>query len=227
VRETSRARIQHLESDVSRLWAVVRNLEAHTGHVPTEPAIWPPDLPQTESTDGLHNKPSDDDSDSDASPTGTPSHLLQLFDNGLLDCSGEGCDPPSRGVKSSHQVEKSSELRHLLPSREDMSTIKTYASWWLSMQNALFPSINLIETGEEMMLQYDLLQDPNTDLVTLANYLLSVAITVQQGGAVESIRDVSSFVKAVSDSVERIVISDDVLSGTLEGIETVLLFLRL
>jgi hypothetical protein len=34
-------------------------------------------------------------------------------------------------------------------------------------------------------------------------------------------------VKAVSDSVERIVISDDVLSGTLEGIETVLLFLRL
>jgi hypothetical protein len=89
-----------------------------------------------------------------------------------------------------------------------------------------------IKTGDEMLLQYDKLQDPGADTVAIASLLLSVALTVQQspdntaGRAAESIKDASSFVKNVSDAVERIVISDDAIAGTLEGIETTLLFLR-
>jgi hypothetical protein len=93
--------------------------------------------------------------------------------------------------------------------------------------------INLTKTGDEMLSQYDNLQDPNADPVTITALLLSVALTVQQapddnaGRNTGNIRDVSLFVKNVSDSVERIVISNDALAGSLKGIETTLLFVRL
>ncbi|KAI9728850.1 MAG: hypothetical protein M1834_007237 [Cirrosporium novae-zelandiae] len=234
VRVTSRARIRHLESEVSSLWATVHNLEAKLGCVHTEAATHPQPLSQTENADVLHDKPSDDDSDSntsDLSPTNPPSHLLQLFDNGLLGSYGSAT--PSHHASSLDKAQRSSILRRLMPSREDMLIIATHASSWLSLYNALFPMINITKTSDEMLSQYDKLQDPNTDLVAIAALLLSIAITVQQapddtaGRAVESIRDASSFIKGVSDSVERIIISDDALVGSLEGIETILLFLRL
>ena len=240
VTATSRGRIAHLENEVSGLWTAVHNLEAKLGYVPTETTTPPqPQLSHTENAHGLHNKPSDDDSDSDSnasnlSSTNPPTHLLQLFDNGLLGSSG--CGPsatPSHHASSLHKAHGSSALRGLMPSREDMLTITAHASSWLSLYNALFPMFNFTKTSDEMLSQYDKLQDLNADPVSIAALLLSVAITVQQapddtaGRAAESIRDASSFVKDVSDTVERIVVSDDGLAGSLEGIETTLLFLRL
>ena len=240
VTATSRGRIGHLESDVSSLWTAVHNLEARLGYVSSE-TITPPQPPShTEIADGRHDKPSDDDdsdSDSNASdltPTSPPTHLLQLFDNGLLGSSGYGSSVnPSHHASSLHKAHGISALRGLMPSREDMLTITAHASSWLSLYNAIFPMINFTKTSDEMLSQYDKLQDPKADPVSIAALLLSVAITVQQapddttGRAAESIRDASSFVKDVSDSVERIVILDDALAGSLEGIETTLLFLRL
>ena len=243
VTATSRGRIAHLENDVSSLWTVVHNLEAKLGYVPTVTTTRPRPPSHTESADGLHEKPSDDDSDSDSnaselSPTNPPTHLLQLFDNGLLGSSGYGSSAnPSHHASSLHKAHGISALRELMPSREDMLTITAHASSWLSLYNAIFPMINFTKTSDEMLSQYDKLQDPKADPkadpVSIAALLLSVAITVQQapddttGRAAESIRDASSFVKDVSDSVERIVILDDALAGSLEGIETTLLFLRL
>ena len=115
-----------------------------------------------------------------------------------------------------------------------MLTITTRASPWLSLYRAFFPIINLTETSDEMMLQYDKLQAPNADPVAIAILLLSIAITVQQEPddtaghtAGSSIGDADSFIRDVSDTVERVVISDDAMAGNLEGIETTLLFLRL
>lgn len=245
---TSRARIEHLESDVSSLWTIVRNLETKLGCVPTEVAPPPQPQPQpqpqleTENTGDPQpqDKPNDADDDfdsnaSDLSPTNPPSHLLQLFDNGLLISYGQGRDSatPSRHAASLHKAQGSSALRRLMPSRENMLTITAHASSWLSLYYALFPMINFPKTSDEMLSQYDKLQDPNEDPVAVAALLLSVAITVQQapddtaGRAAESIKDASSFIRDVSDSVERIVISDNGLAGSLEGIETTILFLRL
>lgn len=233
---TSRARIQHLESDVSSLWTVVRNLETKLGCVPTEAATRPQPQPQMENARGPQDKLSDDDADShasDLSPTNPPTHLLQLFDNGLLGSDGNASATPSRHAASLHKAQGSSALRGLMPSRENMLTITAHASSWLSLYFALFPVINLPRTSDEMLSQYDKLQDPNADPVAVAALLLSVAITVQQAPddnadrAATSIKDASSFIKDVSDCVERIVVSDDALAGTLEGIETTLLFLRL
>lgn len=240
IRVTSRARIAQLESDVSCLWTAVQNLEAKLGCVPTQAAPRPQPSSQMENVGVSHEKPSDgdgdDDSDSNASdlsPTNPPTHLLQLFDNGLLGSHEHGSSTPSRHAPSLHKAQASSALLELMPSREDMLTVTAHASSWLSLYSAIFPMINVTKTSDSMMSQYDNLQVPNADPVSTAALLLSVAITVQQapddtaGRAARSISDASSFIKDVSDSVERIVIADDALAGTLEGIETTLLFLRL
>ena len=235
VKVTSHARIRQLEGEVSSLWTAVRNLEAKNGCIPTEAAtiLQPPS--QIEAAGG-HDKPSDDDSDSNASdlsPANPPTHILQLFDNSLLGSDEYGSATPSHHSPGLHKAQGSSALLRLMPSREDMLTITGHASLWLSLYNALFPMNNLMKTSDEMLSQYEKLQDRNTDPVVIASLLLSVAITVQQapddtaGHAAESIGDAPSFIKAVSDSVERIVISDDAIAGTLEGIEVTLLFLRL
>lgn len=230
---TSRARLGHLESDVAGLWAAIRNLEAKLGCVSNEAAPHLQSPSQTEIAGGPHNKPNDDDSDSTASEvslTNPPTHLLQLFDNGLLGSDGDGSAFHSPSL---HKAHRSSALHALLPSREDMLTISASASSWLSLYNAFFPTINFTKTSDEMLSRYDKLQDPNADPVAIAALLLSIAITVQQapddtaGCAAESIKDALSFVKDVSDCVERIVISDDTLAGTLEGMEMTLLFIRL
>ena len=234
---TSRARIQHLENDVSSLWTAVHSLEAKLGCPPTEASARPQPPAQTENAGDPYDKPTDDDTDSNASDLShmsPPSHLLQLFDNGLLGSDGYRSMTPSRHGLSQHKTQGSDELRALMPSREDMLTITTRASPWLSLYRAFFPIINLTETSDEMMLQYDKLQAPNADPVAIAILLLSIAITVQQEpddmaghAAGNSIRDAESFIRDVSNTVERTVISDDALAGNLEGIETTLLFLRL
>lgn len=239
VRATSGARIKELESEVSSLWTAVRSLEARLACAPTGISIHPHPSSQKELQASPQENPKkdDNDSESDASgipPTSPPSHLLQLFDNGLLDSSRyESATTLSRSVNGTHKTQKSYVLRNLMPSREDMLTITAHASSWLSLQNAFFPTVNMMKSGAEMLSQYDKLQDLNTDLISIAAHLLYVAITVQQApddkaaNGLESIRNVSSFVKNVSDSVERIVIADDNLAGTLDGIETVMLFVRL
>jgi hypothetical protein len=137
-----------------------------------------------------------------------------------------------RPAPSLHKAQESYALRALLPSKEDMVGISAQASPWLYMYNSLFPMTNIFSSGEEMLSQYDKLQDPNANPFEIADLLLSVAITVQQKpnemvANAAGIKNASSFIKDVSDTVERIIISHDALAGTLEGIRTSLLFLRM
>jgi hypothetical protein len=240
-RMTSRARIVHLESNVSDLWTAIRNLETRLGCVPTHAARLRPSSQADDAHVPPHSdKPGDDDSDSNSDSatstdelTNPPTHLLHLFDNGLLSSSVHGPATIPRLASSSHQAQVILELRRLMPSRNDMLIITAHAASWLSLYSELFPSIRVTKTSDEMLLQYDKLQDANAEPVAITALLLSVALTVQQtpddttGHAVQSIRNASSFIKDISDTVERIFVSDDALMGSLEGIEIALLFLRL
>ncbi|KAE8442514.1 hypothetical protein EG329_003295 [Mollisiaceae sp. DMI_Dod_QoI] len=227
---TSKAHIAHLKDDVSRLWTAVHTLETKLGCVPTKATLQPPT--QMGNPGAFHGTPSDDDLDSNASdlsPTSPQSHLLQLFDTGLLGSDGYGPEAPVRPAPNLHKAQESYALRALLPSKEDMVVIAAQASPWLYMYNSLFPTTNIFSSGEEMLSQYDKLQDPNANPFAIADLLLSVAITVQQkpNETVVGIKNASSFIKDVCDTVERIIISHDALAGTLEGIRTSLLFLRI
>lgn len=244
VARSSRARIGDLESQVTHLWANVSDLQAKVGCSPNAAG----GAAQAPAASHLHQTPDSPDSDNDSSstffgsglpPTSPPTHILQLFNNRVLAVDANAAANPARPSENappsphrSHSSRRSA-LRSLMPAKEDMEIITASASSWLSLYNALCPMINPIKSSREMLTQYENLQDPDADSVALAALLLSVAITVQQapndtsGHASRSIKDPASFIKLVSDTVERHIITDDTLSGSLEGVKTSLLFLRL
>lgn len=232
---TSKAHIEHLESEVSRLWTAVQSLETKLGCIPTTATLQQPS--QTESTSAFHSTPGDEDLDSDASdlsPSSPHSHLLQLFDNGMHGADGYGPEAPAavNPGPSLLRAQESYTLRALLPSREDMVAILPQASPWLYMYNSLFPTTNVSTSGEEMLAQYDKMQDPNANPFAIADLLLAVSITFQQKPhatvtTTAGVKDARLFIKDVSDTVERIIISHDTIAGTLEGLRTSLLFLRM
>lgn len=238
IASTSRARIDHLESEITSLWSVVRNIGTSVACAPTG-STSPSQTARVGGGNGKQMEGRCNDSDesdstvSEISPANPPTHLLQLFDNDLLDTNEDGSAAASSHASSLHKESRNTPLRRLMPSRQDMITISASASSWMSLYNAIFPAINFIRTRDEMLSQFEKSQDPNADPVATAALLLSVAITVQQapndttGSAAKTIKDASSFIKDVSDVVERVVVSDDGLAGSVEGIETAMLFLRL
>jgi hypothetical protein len=232
VRQTSRARIGHLERNVSSLWNAVQNLQSRLGYGSSEVAFRPP--PQSHVEDDSHIASSDEESvsdQSDLSPPNPPTHLMQLFNNDLLGSWGYGPADLSKHSPSLHKAHASLELRRLIPPREDMVVIAQHATSWLKIYNELFPVIE--DTGDGLLPKYEKIQDPNTDTVTIAAFVLTVALTVQQapddtsGSAVKSISDAAAYIKEVSDTVDRLVVRNDVLAATLDGIEVALVSLRL
>jgi hypothetical protein len=103
----------------------------------------------------------------------------------------------------------------------------------MSIYNALFPRIRFMATAEEMLTQYDELCTPNANPMSLANLLISLALSIRQipeadlKPLVPGIPDVSRFIADVTEIVDRTIASNDTLAATLEGIETSLLFTRL
>ncbi|CAO2655476.1 Nn.00g105400.m01.CDS01 [Neocucurbitaria sp. VM-36] len=241
VRVTTRARLVNLERNQSSIWAAIRDLQAHSGMATCD--RWLPshdEQSQRQSSASHFNGVDDVDDDTDASedliPPNAPTHLLQLFDNSLLDSDGHGLAhgiaAPSNHPTSPQKVQACAALRALTPSRADMATISAYATSWLPLYASLFPMVNGNTTPESMLALHNELQH-HDDPVALATLLLYIAMTVQHAPATasfptsESMQNLSIFVKNVADTVEHIVIADDNLAGTIEGIEAGLLFLRL
>lgn len=169
-----------------------------------------------------------------------PSHLRQLFDNDLLNSRNPDASPwephspqdaPPAGEMYLTIARR--ELQRLLPSREDVSAIAGFTFSWMSIYTAMFPRIRMQVTVEEMLAQYDELSSPNANPMSLANLLVTLALTIRQIPANDvkslapGLRNVSSFVDEVSETVDRTIASNDTLAATLDGIETSLLFTRL
>ncbi|KAL2064625.1 hypothetical protein VTL71DRAFT_3762 [Oculimacula yallundae] len=237
---TSRARVKHLEDEVSSLWSVVRELEAKVNSGEHGQFSLPSRSETHRPVVSPNDVPSDDEEGSDSegsgiSTTNTPSHLLNLFDNGLLDSESRGSESmkPSRIHPNSKHLHNITTLRNLIPNREVMVKVVAYASPWLSVYNLLFPQTNMMKTGQQLLDRYDRLSVSNPDLLEAASLLIAVALTVQQfpdefqGDGQDRIKNASSFVSEVNNLLERVVVHDDILAGTLDGIGTTLLYLRL
>ena len=169
-----------------------------------------------------------------------PTHLRQLFDNDLL---GSRSRDDSAWDEHGHRSARPAvdmyltiarrQLQRLLPSREDVSAIAGFTFSWMSIYVAMFPHIRMQTTVEEMLAQYDELCSPNANPMSLANLLVSLALTIRQIPAEDvrslapGLRSVSRFVEEVSETVDRTIVSNDTLAATLDGIETSLLFTRL
>ena len=237
VNSSSRARIGALEQRVSDLCAVVKRLEQRLDCTPTEAD---PDHSRSSlQTRTIDHGQSDDSNSSASSPsdaaslTNPPTHLLHLFDNGLLDSQRSDLFTPPNAASSTHTTRGFKTLLALMPSREDMLVIIADPSSWLSWYDTFFPIFNSIKTGDEMLSEFDNVRRPDAKPVSIAVLLLSIAITIQQApqkysnDVTASIRNAVLFIKEASDVVERLVVFNDDVLGTLEGITCALLFLRL
>ncbi|GAB7333511.1 hypothetical protein MBLNU13_g05096t1 [Cladosporium sp. NU13] len=169
-----------------------------------------------------------------------PTHLRQLFDNDLLgsqnrdDMTWDECDyHNARPAVEMYLTIARRQLQRLLPSREDVTAIAGFTFSWMSIYTAMFPRIRMLTTAEEMLAQYEELRSPNANPMSLANLLVSLALTIRQIPTDEvktlapGLRNVSRFVDEVSETVDRTIASNDTLAATLDGIETSLLFTRL
>lgn len=225
---TSRDRISQLEDEVSKLWIVVRGLKTELGHAPSEE-------PHYAGPKVQHHDAETDSEMSEVSPMNPPTHLQQLFDNEFLDSRGNdgpSSDMGSDKASSTIVARARTRLQALMPPKEDVRTIVSNAASWLNLYNALFPTITMFTNAQEMLAKYEALQAPDASPMSVASLLISICITVLQKPADPSneltgIKDTASFVRKVTEAVDETVVSNDTLAGTLEGIETSLLYIRL
>lgn len=236
-RATLTARFKRLEGDVDELRSAFRKLEARLGGSPlgTNTGISPHSQSQSQHLDDdgspeLHNGEDESDLDSSEFSVEPPGHWQQLFDNGLLGSDGDGLQRHQAGA---HTAQKCSVLRALLPTRAKMLGIIATGALWLPLYNSFIPILNFARSSDELLAQYDQLYESEADPFALASLLLTIAIIVQHAPndiadqTEGTVKDTSSFVKDVSDRVERTVVADDNLACTMEGIEVSLLFIRL
>jgi hypothetical protein len=230
VRLTAGERLKGLENSVTSLWTTVRQLEdkigVDTSHqsIPEEARIQP-DLDIESDSDV-----------SDLSPLHPPNHLQQLFQNELLHSPDSSWRIQQRETsnKSVSMINRAREaLQPLLPSIQDVAVIAQHASTWLMVLKSLFPFVYMFDTGSDMLTHLEEMKATKADPVSIANLLLSIALTIQQMPSaairenLSSIKDGSVYVKQVSDTVEEFIIAKDAFLSTLEGIETALQFIRL
>jgi hypothetical protein len=232
----------NLERNQSSIWAAIRQLQAQNNTSTFDTALPShEEHPHRQSFAshleiGVDDVGDNTDASEELSAPNAPTHLLQLFDNNLLDSDGHelGHDisVPSSHPSTPQRVRACAALRALTPSRADMTTIATYASSWLPLYASLFPMANINTTPEAMLTLHNETQHRD-DPFALATLLLYIAMTVQHAPETacfptsESMQNLSTFVKNVSDAVEHVIIVDDALAGSIEGIEVALLFLRL
>ncbi|KAL4944146.1 hypothetical protein BDV06DRAFT_210528 [Aspergillus oleicola] len=228
----SRLRIAQLESQVSRLTRVVSNIEVKIGG---KPSIQP---------DPATHSPGSDDSDAESTASEIliaeePSQLRSLFQNDWLsvDTHKQHEHQVERRVKASaHLLGRIRPvLQKLIPSREETADMLVCTYDWLQIVHQMMPQPNIPISKREILEQYDEMCGPDVDVVALASWLLTLSITAQQvsqgPGSPEAQSPTSrrrvDFARAVSDTVENLVMTHDRLTGTLQGLSMCIHFIRL
>ncbi|PVH96130.1 hypothetical protein DM02DRAFT_535904, partial [Periconia macrospinosa] len=239
VRVTTRARLVSLERNQASIWTAIRELQAQNRIARADPSQTPHQERSSRPSSGLHFNTEDDmdddtDKTDDLSPG--PTHLLQLFNNNLLNSDSheiaQVTPTPFKHTANPQKAQACAALRALMPSHADMTAIATFASSMLPLYASLLPMFNINTSPEAMVALHGELQHRD-DPVALSTFLMYIALTVRYAPTSttfptsESMKNLSTFVKNVSNTVEKFVIADDAVAGTIEGIEAALLFLRL
>lgn len=231
----SRHRISYLESEVAGLRKAVRDIQSKLGYQAVEI-----DHPSVQAGSSIGEDESEEDSDaSDVVATEQPSHLRSLFQNDWLSADAGGQDGQSQDRKAKatiHLLDIAREtLQKLIPSKEDVMSIASTASTWLELVAAVLTQPFGLNSQQELIESYDNMLKPSVDTMTLASWLLDLAVTVQQEPAVHGspatslkrFHRASDFCRAVAEAVETTLISHDRLLGTIQGLGMAMHFLRL
>lgn len=167
-----------------------------------------------------------------------PSHLRSLFQNEWLsvDTRRDEAQLQGRRKKDSDLMEIARpRLQSLIPSREEVSEIMSFAYDWLSVLRIILPQPFTVESRQEVLERYDEMCRPDVDAVDLASWLLTIAITAQQipqgpmSPEVQSqtYRSRIELCRQIINTVEETVFRHDRLLGTVKGLGMVVHILRL
>ena len=224
---TARDRISHLEREMASLSALVKDRQEGISSKSDEASNVPEAVYDDVENEGDHASIGDDQ---------PPSHLRLLFYNIAIDTNSQerkNLDQPFSNLSKGFMHAARAKLQPLLPSEEDVLRIAPFASDWLALYHSLFPSFFGLRSGNQLIINYERMHEPQVHPVAVAMYLLSVAITAQQINSESSRpsfnggRSATSFVDAVCRTVEQTIVSNNALAGSVEGLETSMLFIRL
>ncbi|RFU24282.1 hypothetical protein B7463_g12060, partial [Scytalidium lignicola] len=235
-RLSSRHRISQLESKVNTVCQTVHDLELKLGYQSTQTSglvvASPGSNPETDDSD-------DNSSVSDVLTTEPPSHLRSLFQNEWLsmDTSQHIAHLQDRKSKTStHLLDVARQaLQRLIPSKQEVSDIDASASRWLVILHTLLPQPFAAKSYQDILDSYEEMHRPDVDAISLASWLLTIAITNQQfsreqhspSTQYKDYQVVSSFSRAISDIVESTILPHERLICTVKGIGMAMHFCRL
>lgn len=230
---SSRQRISQLESKFSSLSKAVRNIELKLGHQLTE-------IPESLAEPASGTDDSDDMASVSDVVTAEPSHLRSLFQNDWLSVDMQPQDSASKERRARSTTNLTESARHalqrLIPSKEEVSEIANSAFEWLPLLETLLPQPSAVKSKQEILDSYELMHTPNVDALSLASWLVALAITAQQGpqeGGSPAFQHRKyyqrwvDFSRAVYDAVEKTILCHDRLLGTISGLGIALHFFRL
>lgn len=229
---TSKDRIRHLEGSVGKLWSLVQDLRSELGRTGTGP----PQSDQYEQQPiGQQFNESDTDS-SETYPMDPPAHLQQLFDNEVVDSRSSEFQSPESSIDKTLTALMSrarTRLQATMPPKEDVQVLAPLTETWFAIYKQIFPPFTMFSTVEEVLRSYDGLLETDASPTLVAALLLWVAIAVQNAppellqSRSEFVKPGTRFVRQVSDTVDEVVVKDDNLAASIEGIEISLLWTRL
>lgn len=229
----SRYRISQLESQVSQLTRIVHNLESRIGAKPTRI-----NSPGNDKSDDV---PDDSEAESSASEilvADQPSHLRSLFQNEWLsvDTHRDEEHLQERRKKNSDLMEIARpRLQSLIPTKEVISEITSFAYDWLTVFQAILPQPFTVESRQEVLDRYEEMCRPDVDVIDLALWLLTIAISAQQipQGPMSSearfqmYRSHIELCRQIINTVEDTLLCHDRLLGTVKGLGMLVHILRL
>lgn len=223
---------------MASLIKVVRDLELRLGYQPTHVLKATPAQPESSpSTDDDHSD--NNSSMSDEVATDPPSHLRSLFQNDWLsvDLRQQNEQLQDHKAKTSARLLDMARraLQRLIPSQDDVSEFARSASGWLALLHTLLPQPLGVRSQQDMLEGYEEMHKPDVDAISLASWLLTIAITALQSPQVrgssatklKGYHRFSRFSRAVSDTVESTILSHDRLICTIPGLGMAMHFLRL
>ncbi|GKZ27415.1 hypothetical protein AbraIFM66951_004195 [Aspergillus brasiliensis] len=173
-----------------------------------------------------------------------PYHLRLLFHNDCLRMEGvllsEASAAFDTGTTSTTATRllriARNTLQRLIPPKREISDLTRSASKWLTMLHSFFPLPGGPKCGADIMADYEGMQNPNVDPVRLASWLLTVTLMAEQlppehqsrsarpNDGCDRKRWLSS---AISEAVERNILSHDTLTGSIQGLSAFMWFIRL
>ncbi|PKY04122.1 hypothetical protein P168DRAFT_252931 [Aspergillus campestris IBT 28561] len=230
----SRYRISQLESQVSQLTRIVHSLESKIGGQPTHINRTPGD----DKSDDVQDDSGAESSASEVLMADQPSHLRSLFQNEWLsvDTRRDETQLQERRKKDSDLLELARpRLQSLIPSREEVSEITSFAYDWLTIFQAILPQPFTVESRQEVLDRYEEMCRPDVDVIDLALWLLTIAITAQQipQGPMspevqfQMYRNHIELCRQIINTVEDTLLCHDRLLGTVKGLGMVVHILRL